>query len=438
MTMQAVRARRLIPLADEGLCVGEHLFRKPVMYDDGLLLLHKGRVVYAGNYAPHVVPAGVHVQDLGEVTLVPAAVNAHTHIQLSHLAGQTLWGQGFVPWLRSLIPLLAKPLSVDAVERAVRHMRATGTSHAGDYTSHGMAMVGQAAQRQGLGCTLLAEWFGFALPESKPEPESTPEFTPEFTPESAPKPKSATVSTSASGAAWEEAPNAASVWPSRCLPILHQIPQAETLTMAPVGHALYSTHATLLRNAHAWCVAHGAPFALHLAEFPEEEDALVSGTGALVDLYRPVVLPPEWQAPGLPPVALAQHLGLLGPQLLAVHCVHCTPQDVAVLAQTGTRVCLCPRSNAHLAVGCAPVHALARANVPLCFGTDGLTSNTDLDVWQEAVYLLQQGALPAQALLRLATCNGAAALHRDDVGALRPGMRGAWAILPAAMEESYC
>lgn len=392
MTWQALRARRLAPLAGEGLCTGDALFRAPVVHENGLLLLRRGRVVYAGAYRPQEVPPGVDVEDLGEVTLVPAAVNAHTHIQLSHLVGLTLWGQGFVPWLRSLIPLLSRPLEPDTVEEAVRAMLASGTCHAGDYTSHGMALVGQTALRQGLGCTLLGEWFGFALPES------------------------------------------AAVWPPRCLSVLEDVPQADAVALAPAGHALYSTHEDLLRHAHAWCVAHNAPFALHLAEFQEEVEALTAGTGALVDLYRPVVLPAEWRAPGLPPVALADHWGLLGPQTLAVHCVHCAVQDVDLLARTGTRVCLCPRSNAHLAVGSAPVKDMVNAGVALCLGTDGLTSNTDLDVWQEALSLLQQGLLPAVALLRMLTCNGAAALYRNDVGTLHPGSRGAWAILPSAME----
>lgn len=395
MTWRALRARRLVPLADEGLCTGQDLFRAPVVHDDGLLLLCEGTVVYAGTYRPQEVPLGVQVEDLGGVTLVPAAVNAHAHIQLSHLAGQTLWDQGFVPWLRSLIPLLARPLEPAAVEAAVRAMLASGTGHVGDYTSHGMALVGQAAQRHGLGCTLLAEWFGFAVPEVP------------------------------------------TVWPPRCVSVLEDVPQGDSIGRAPAGHALYSTDETLLRQAHAWCVAHQSPFAMHLAEFPEEVEALTAGTGALVDLYRPVVLPLQWRAPGLPPVALAEHWGLLGPQTLAVHCVQCAAQDVDTLARTGTRVCLCPRSNAHLAVGTAPVSDMVRTGVALCLGTDGLTSNTDMDVWQETVYLLQQGILPAVALLRMTTCNGAAALHRKDVGTLRPGARGAWAILPSVLDEVW-
>lgn len=393
MSMEALRARRLITMQQEGLSVGQELFRPLDMQDNGLLLVRDGTVVYAGAFQARQIPAGVPVRDLGEVTLAPAAVNAHTHLQLSHLAGKTLWGQGFVAWLRSLIPLLSLPLDAHAVDAAVQSMRKTGTALAADYTSHGMALVGEKAQRHGLDCTLMAEWFGFVLPEE------------------------------------------AGPWPPRCLSVLAEVPAALKACMSPVGHALYSTHERLLQAAHAWCSAHAVPFSLHLAEFPEETEALTQGTGGLVDLYRPAVLPPHWQAPGLPPVALAQHLNLLGPGTLAIHCVQCTGEDAALLAKTGTFVCLCPRSNQNLGVGTAPVQTFLEAGVPLCLGTDGLTSNTDLDVWQEALHLLQQGQLPARALLRMLTRNGAAALHRPDAGCLKAGARAAWTVLPQSMED---
>ena len=398
MSMQALRARRIIPLSDEKASRGSELFRPLRIFDDGLLVLHHDRVLYAGAYAARHVPTGVPVRDLGDVTLVPAAVNAHTHIQLSHLAGRTLWGQGFVPWLRSLIPLLALPLEVQAVRQAVQDMR-PHTAHVGDYTSHGMALVAEALLAQGMSGSLLAECFGFALPED--------------TELSAP-------------------PN---VWPPRCRDALGLVPASPLLDCAPVGHALYSTHERLLRTAHAWCVGRQLPFAMHLAEFPEEEELLVHGRGALVDLYRQAVLPPQWRAPGLPPVRLAESWALLGPHTVAVHGVHCTAEDVALLSKTGTALCLCPRSNKNLAVGTAPAAALAEAGVLLCLGTDGLSSNSDLNVWQEALVLLQEDVLPAQALLRMLCCNGAAALRRGDVGTLLPGRRACWAVLPPLLEQ---
>ena len=79
------------------------------------------------------------------------------------------------------------------------------------------------------------------------------------------------------------------------------------------------------------------------------------------------------------------------------------------------------------------VTALAEAGVLLCLGTDGLTSNTDLDVRQEAVALQEQGLSP-EALVRMLTVNGAAALGRGDLGTLEPGRPARWAVLPNTWE----
>lgn len=389
MKVEAWRARRLVTMAAEKPAVGKQLFKPLKAVDNGLLVSAAGRVAYAGPYTATQVPLGVAVQDLGNVVLAPAAVNAHTHIQLSHLAGRTLWGQGFTAWLRSLIPLLALPLDAAVMARAVAAMAASGTALVADFTSHGAAMVGEAVLGAGLDGVLLAEWFGFA------ESEGT--------------------------------------WPPRCLPVLGAVPKPLRAQMAPAGHALYSTSKETLRRAHAWCCAQGRPFALHLAESPEETQALTAGDGPLVELYTDVVLPPGWKAPGRRPVPLAALWGLLGPQTLAVHGVQCDAADAAVLQEKGAHLCLCPRSNAALGVGAAPVGMFVERNVRLCLGTDGLTSNDDLDVWQEALHLLRQDALPVQAVVRLATINGAAALGRPDVGTLTPGCRCRWAALPGEM-----
>ena len=124
-------------------------------------------------------------------------------------------------------------------------------------------------------------------------------------------------------------------------------------------------------------------------------------------------------------------LGLLGAGTLAVHCVHVDAAEAALLAHGDTAVCLCPRSNANLAVGAAPVEMLAHAGVLLCLGTDGLSSNSDLDVRKEAVALRRRWGLPAEALIRMLTVNGVAALGLDDrLGRLYPGSMAGIAVLP--------
>jgi len=121
---------------------------------------------------------------------------------------------------------------------------------------------------------------------------------------------------------------------------------------------------------------------------------------------------------GLRPLARLAGLGLLGPNLIAVHAVHLTPEEIALLARHGASVAHCPSSNLKLASGFAPAAALLEAGVNLAFGTDGAASNNRLDLFEEmrlAALLAKAAAgdaqaMPAHAALRSATLGGAVAL----------------------------
>jgi len=197
---------------------------------------------------------------------------------------------------------------------------------------------------------------------------------------------------------------------------------------AVAGHALYSTGPEAMRAALKWCVLHDKPFSMHLAESEEEEEALRRGTGPLHDIFRSGVLPREWKAPGMGSVAYADSLGLLTPGTLAVHCVQCSAADIAIFAERGTAVCLCPRSNAYIGVGAAPASHMAEAGVLLCVGTDGLSSNHDLDLRMEVTALCDTHGFSPFAALRTATVNGAAVFGLQTQGTLEPGRHAAFSL----------
>ncbi len=388
VSIQAYRVRRCIPLQGEGAARGKALLAPLKVLDDALILVEQGRIAFIGAYSPKALPAGIsaaQVHDLGDKTMLPAAINAHTHLQLSHLAGRTTWGQGFVPWLQSLIPQLALPFDTAAIKDAVTHMKQTGTAYFADYTSAGMPLVAQAAVQAELEGIFLAEWFGFVpvLKTAFPHANQNTQLLD-------------------------------AVLPAKVQEVFAKVPQAMQEHIVPCGHALYSTHAQTLQQAYAWCCAqrdsHKKVFALHLAEFPEEVQMLTQGTGALMDVFKAAVLPASWQAPGYHPVEYAAQLGILSKNTLAVHCVHCDPKHVQILEEAGAHVCLCPRSNAYLAVGTAPHALFMQSEVNICLGTDGLTSNTDVNVWKDAVHLQEKHDVPLSAVLRMLTVNGAAAL----------------------------
>lgn len=133
---------------------------------------------------------------------------------------------------------------------------------------------------------------------------------------------------------------------------------------------------------------------------------------------------------GLRPIARLHRLGLLGPNLIAVHAAHLEANEIDLLAKHGCHVVHCPSSNLKLASGFAPIGPLLNAGVNLGLGTDSAASNNRLDLFEEMrlAALLAKGVngqadtLPAATALRMATLGGAQALGLGDrIGSLLPG-----------------
>jgi cytosine/adenosine deaminase-related metal-dependent hydrolase len=121
---------------------------------------------------------------------------------------------------------------------------------------------------------------------------------------------------------------------------------------------------------------------------------------------------------------------VLGPDTLAIHAVKLDEQDVRLLAELDVPVAHCPRSNALLGCGAAPLRALLDAGVRVGIGTDSPASALDLDLWSElrAAIMISRArearpdALSAAEVLEMATAGGARALGLDgEIGSLTPG-----------------
>ncbi|NLI82113.1 MAG: amidohydrolase [Deltaproteobacteria bacterium] len=177
-------------------------------------------------------------------------------------------------------------------------------------------------------------------------------------------------------------------------------------------HAIYTCSPELLRRCHDLATAQDTPLIIHLAESQWEVEEVLARYG-------------------LRPVAHLENLGLLGPHLIADHCVALDFHDMELLAEHKVQVAHNPESNMKLASGIAPVPALLEMGVNVALGTDGCASNNDLDLLGEMdscaklhkVAGQDPTVLSAATVLSMATRNGAKALGMEgQVGQLAPGM----------------
>ncbi|MEI8385421.1 MAG: TRZ/ATZ family hydrolase [Nitrosomonadaceae bacterium] len=133
---------------------------------------------------------------------------------------------------------------------------------------------------------------------------------------------------------------------------------------------------------------------------------------------------------GLRPIERLRRLGLIGPNLIAVHMVHLTNDEIELIGKQGCSVAHCPSSNLKLASGFAPIATLWSHQINTGLGSDSAASNNRLDLFEEMrlASLLAKGQsgnagmLPAHQSLQMATINGARALGLGDItGSLVPG-----------------
>ncbi len=135
------------------------------------------------------------------------------------------------------------------------------------------------------------------------------------------------------------------------------------------------------------------------------------------------------QRAGLRPARYMEKLGWVGPDVWWAHCIWLSPDEVQMMADTGTGVAHCPSSNMRLGSGIAPIREMIDAGVKVGLGVDGSASNDSSHMIAEGrmAMLLQRVAKGADALtiretLMLETTGGASVLGRDDIGILKPGM----------------
>lgn len=195
-------------------------------------------------------------------------------------------------------------------------------------------------------------------------------------------------------------------------------------------HGCYSTGTELLHVLKNRCRKRKHLFSIHAAEAAAEIEFIRYKTGELADFVK--------ERGGLQDAAFKSSSGqyngvidylfqmeLMDEYTLLVHCVHVSEEDLALIKKTGSKICVCPRSNDYLGVGIAPVTKMVEMGLEPGIGTDSIASNPELDIWNEMKLLYSQHPrLHSETILKMATIWGAKAIGFGDLlGSFRPGKK---------------
>lgn len=365
----------------------------PVLADGGVAVT--GDRILAVGPAPRLVaeyPLAA-VADLGRSIIMPGFVNCHSHVEYTSFRG-ILDDAEFGDWIISLVDVKASLTPEEyGVSARLGAMEAvsSGITTIAD-TSYGAATL-EAAAAVGLRGRLYLEVFGIddsRLDDTIADVER----------------RLAEAQAKAAG--------------------------AFEVGLAP--HASYTVSSLLYQRVSQLARERGLKVLSHVAESKDELTYIRSGSGKFAHDYREKM---GWermlvQPYGVTPVKYLQQWNVLHHDFLAVHCVNLTRDDIRILHAKDVAVAHCPKSNAKLGCGIAPLSDLLREGVRVGLGTDSPASSNIMDMFDEMRTMLflhramerDVSVLDAQKCVRIATLGGAEALGMEaEVGSLEAGKR---------------
>ncbi len=390
--------------------------------ENGSISIQEGRIREFAE--PGATLAGKTI-DYGDAVILPGFVNAHTHLELSLLAGRVPPSLDFVDWLQRLMTTRSADMqlvqtsqerqpSTDPVEahyvaRAVR--RGVAESLASGVTTVGDITAFPALSRQTLSdCPLRVVSFGEVI----------------------------AIGAGRTG------------FDDRIAAAINSDLASLSLRIGLSPHAPYSVDPDLLKACGDLATQRLLPLCIHVAETQEEHEFTQNRSGPLCEFIRRLgIFEAAVPASKCSPVAWCDAAGILTPRTILAHANYVSDADIGAIASCGASVAFCPRT--HHAFGHAPHRFLEmiRAGINVCIGTDSLASNPSLSILDEMRFLRSEHPdIPQSVLLQMATLAGARALGLAEVcGSITPGKSADLVVLPlvpsarrewSAVFESKC
>jgi len=337
----------------------------------GAVLVEGETLAFVGH--PEDAPEADETVDLGQAVLMPGLVNAHSHLDLTHLRGQVPYDGEFADWLEGIVG--QRKEGAGAALQGLREALARGTTTFGDIVPpRSFDLVVAAFRETGARGRLFVEVIGF-------RPEVADRVFEE---------------------AWE-------------LMEMRELPPRVQTGVSP--HAPYSVSRELLARAAAYADGHQKPLSVHIGETMEELAFLRHAIGPLRELGRRLGADdPDHDAYGTVQ-RVFELLDLRQAPLLLVHGNYLRPRDVPA----GAWVVYCPTAHHFFGHPEHPVLELVEEGVRVALGSDSAASGDSVDILSETQFLGRARLdLDARTVFQMATEWGAMALGLDS-GSLEPG-----------------
>jgi cytosine/adenosine deaminase-related metal-dependent hydrolase len=376
---------------------GDFLLEGGALLEDRGLIVEVGPLESLRKSAP-----GIELTDFGAAVILPTFINAHTHLELSHYpewasaAGVGTGPCSFVDWILRLISVkrnIPPEAMSSAIKTGIQMCLESGTAAIGDILS----------------------WY---------------------------EGRSAFSGTPLSGRIFLESLGQDLVVTQQQFKKLSRVLKEKGAGNFEFGlspHSPYTIRPQYMSQLFDHSCKEQLSCSTHIAESVAEVNFLDVADGELVERFYPAIY---WhqhrpKARHMRPIEyLAERGGLIKNNLL-VHGVQLDETEIASIAAAGAHLVLCPRSNARLQVGTAPVAKLKEAGVRLALGTDSLASNDSLSIWDELAFSAEAyaGTFNSQELLDLATAGSAAALGlHEQLGVLRSTFRASFQVVRPKQE----